>query len=89
MPCKYLDYDEAKYPTCSLEQCASGERFWLRPSPYEGAPTAVQFCKKRGRMNQMLACTRKDRAVCGDYEEANASLEARAGTTNNGGSSDE
>lgn len=69
--CKYLDYDETKYPALTLEKCAGGELFWLRTAPYEGAATAVQYCQKRGRLNEMLACTRKDRAMCGDYEDQN------------------
>lgn len=71
MSCKFLDYRRSQYPTCSLEQCADGTLFWLREAPYPGAPTAVQFCKKRGRLNHILACTCADYAMCSDYKEEN------------------
>ena len=54
-PCKHLDY-ETNFHQCRLvERC--DVRHWYRFGPlYEGAPRNVQFCKKRGRINEILAC---------------------------------
>jgi len=71
--CKFLDY-EGTYPACSLQESADGTKFWLRPAPYAGAPTAVQFCALRGRLNDMLACTSRAKALCSDYEAANGEV---------------
>ena len=59
-PCKHLDYDESSYDTCTLQTAAPhypNVRFWQRNEvPYAGAPRTVQFCKLRGRINEVFAC---------------------------------
>jgi|LGOV01.1.fsa_nt_gb hypothetical protein len=58
-PCKHLDHDPEHYPSCELRTIMYGQsevKYWERKSFYEGQPTKVQFCKKRGRVNEILAC---------------------------------
>jgi len=68
--CKHLDYNVSKYPQCALknlgEEGLPEVRYWDR---YEGGfvkkselerfpdtPIRVQFCKRKGRINEILAC---------------------------------
>lgn len=54
--CRFLDYDEGKYDRCTLIKNADGFWWWEREAPYPGAVTAIQFCQKRGRINQKGNC---------------------------------
>ena len=58
--CKFLDYDEGKYPDCTLMTHPSDDepyRWWHRNIlAYPEAPINVQFCRLRGRINQMARC---------------------------------
>ena len=67
--CKHLDYTEDKFLNCKL--CTiepEGWKYWERMVvPYEGAPVKVQFCKLKGRINEIFACINKDEMMC--YEE--------------------
>ena len=64
-PCKHLDYDEARYPSCRLvADDRTGCRYWIRPSPYEGAATRVQFCRLRGRINDVFSCLNPGERCC-------------------------
>ena len=67
--CIQLDYNEEKYPSCSLEHRSDGVKFWIRPVPLPDCPTHVQFCKLRGRLNHWESCTSKEKAMCSDYKE--------------------
>ena len=57
--CKQLDY-EGKYTNCEIKDCSPhfpDVKYWQRNHPpYEGAPIKVQFCKLRGRINEVFAC---------------------------------
>ena len=58
-PCIHLDY-EPHYHQCDL--CTAAPHFpevkyWKRNVvPFEGAPVKVQFCKLRGRINDIFSC---------------------------------
>ena len=58
-PCVHLDYDP-HYSGCELCTAAPhfpDVRYWKRLNPpYEGAPVKVQFCKLRGRINDIFSC---------------------------------
>ena len=59
--CKYLNYDETRFPDCTLktQESSDGETYhwWHRNVlPYPEAPVKVQFCKLRGRINKMSLC---------------------------------
>lgn len=58
-PCIHLDY-EPHFSGCELCTAAPqfpDVRYWKRNAvPYEGAPVKVQFCKQRGRINEVFAC---------------------------------
>ena len=63
--CEHLDY-EPHYGSCKrqLISCNGGEKLcWKRPSDL------VQFCKKRGRINDPVGCLTQDHAICNDYNE--------------------
>ena len=70
--CKYLDFSE-KYTDAAEKQLigiGNGKVFWMRKLKYDPSqPAMVQFCKKRGRLNNPEACLSLKKAVCGDYEE--------------------
>lgn len=60
-PCVNLDYDEAKYGdqsdlvTVTIADCSV--QYWHRNVvPHETARRNVQFCKKKGRINDFLGC---------------------------------
>ena len=60
IPCKHLDYDEKKYPSCELKTCDPhfpDVKYFERKAPYDSAPTKVQFCGQgRGRINDIFEC---------------------------------
>lgn len=70
-PCKHLDY-ETEYVDCEIVEVPGfgcRVRHWKRNDPpYEGAPVNVQFCKLRGRINDIFSCYNKGERGC--YDEA-------------------
>lgn len=70
--CKQLSYDKEKYgQSCALNLLGGDEKaVWVRKDPpYAGAPTLVQFCNLRGRLNCPTACLCKRDAMCRGYED--------------------
>ena len=70
--CKHLSYDKDKYgQSCALNLLGGIEKaVWDRKDPpYAGAPTLVQFCNLRGRLNSPTACLCKRDSRCSDYVE--------------------
>ncbi len=71
--CKHLDYDEEKYVSCEiveLEGFSCPVKHWKRNNvPYKGAPVNVQFCKSRGRVNDIFSCYNKGEQPCYEPEE--------------------
>ena len=64
--CKYLDFSRDYRAQKQIINTIAGPKvFWLR----NGDPSMVQFCFKRGRLNDPLACTSKEEARCRLYEE--------------------
>ena len=67
--CKHLDYD-GNYTDCKLIEGPNGWKWWERGevwTTYDGAPKRVQFCKLRGRINEIFACINPGEMPC--YEE--------------------
>lgn len=63
-PCKHLDY-ETEFIGCELQVMSDGVKFWQRQDiPYEGAPINVQFCKLRGRVNNIWSCYQNSNMGC-------------------------
>jgi len=58
IPCKHLDYDEGAYDAKLMTPPDFPDvKYWYRPNvPYDDAPRKVQFCKLRGRINDIFAC---------------------------------
>lgn len=65
--CKFLDFEAGKYTPCSRNAVGGKETHlcWHRHTHSD----LVQFCEKRGRLNDPMACIGKDRARCDLYEE--------------------
>jgi hypothetical protein len=58
-PCKHLDYSAnySQCKLCELDGFSCKVKYWERLNiPYKGAPIKVQFCKKRGRINDIFSC---------------------------------
>lgn len=76
--CEHLDF-EPKYAGCKRQMLGQisgdGKLFWMRPNYGMDNPTMVQFCKKRGRLNNPESCLKKENAVCSDYKEFNHVIE--------------
>lgn len=59
-PCKNLDYEQ-HYDDCTICDCKPhypDVRYWHRGEKWTagGNPENVQFCKLRGRINEIFAC---------------------------------
>ena len=67
--CKNLDY-ESEFLDCELVESQEGWKWWVRKSvPYEGAPTKVQFCKQRGRINGIFICINPGEMPCFEAQQ--------------------
>jgi len=65
--CKYLDF-HTDYFKCEKFLMDCGSVFWLRDVSYDPTlPSTVQFCSKRGRLNELHACLCKENKRCSDY----------------------
>ncbi len=74
IPCKNLDHTEGKYDDCTLETCTPHfpeVKFWRRgPRWTDNGPgrepnqSQVQFCKLRGRINDIFDCYQKSEMPC-------------------------
>jgi len=72
--CEHLDF-EPKYAGCKRQMLGNGKLFWMRPDYGTDNPRMVQFCKKRGRLNNPESCTKEGNAQCSDYKEFNHVIE--------------
>ena len=61
--CKHLRFDDGFL--AKKQVLGSGKVFWMR----DVHPSMVQFCGRRGRINNPEACTDKKHAWCSCYEE--------------------
>ncbi len=66
--CKHLDF--ADEYTAKKQVLHNGKVFWLRDVAYNPLlPAEVQFCTKRGRLNNPEACLTYLSRHCDDYAE--------------------
>jgi len=66
--CKHLDFSD-NY-TAKKQVMGNGKVFWLRDVSFDPTlPAMVQFCSKRGRLNNPEQCTTETHAACSDYED--------------------
>ena len=68
-PCKYLDHEEGKYIDCEivdLDDFSCPVKYWKRGKAWTdgGNPEKVQFCKQRGRINEIFACYNPNEMSC-------------------------
>lgn len=65
--CKHLDY-ETNYADCQIRIIEpEGWKYWERGErwlDYEEAPKYVQFCKLRGRINDIFSCINPSERSC-------------------------
>jgi len=68
--CEHLDFSD-NYAANKEPIGIKGETklCWDRPVIDESYPRLVQFCKKRGRMNNPECCTSEETKMCSDYNE--------------------
>jgi len=65
--CKHLLYDENNLGNnCTIARLGNENAVWERAGC---DPKLVQFCKLRGRLNDMDACTSAKLARCGEFED--------------------
>ena len=78
-PCKHLDYNEATYPGCTiveLEGFSCPVKHWRRDMEIElesGNPVNVQFCKLRGRINDIFSCYNIGERSCHETDQEQSS----------------
>ena len=66
--CKHLDFTDSY--TAKKQVLGNGKVFWLRDVSYDPTlPAMVQFCSKRGRLNNPQQCTTQAFAACPEYED--------------------
>ena len=64
--CKHLDY-ETNYEDCTIVTIEpEGWKYWERGERWtaQGEKKDVQFCKKRGRINEIFACINPGEMSC-------------------------
>lgn len=66
--CKHLDY-ETKFINCELQTTPEGWKWWTRRNTYPGARVNVQFCKLRGRINDVFSCINPNERDCFEAQE--------------------
>ncbi len=74
-PCKHLDYDSTYGRNCEIVEVhgfSCRVRHWRRNDPvyYEGQPVNVQFCKLRGRINDIFSCYNPGELSCYEPERS-------------------
>ena len=64
--CKHLDYINIKDGFCKLITTPEGWRWWEVQSvqSVQDAPTKVQYCKLKGRINGIFQCINKGEKSC-------------------------
>ena len=68
--CKYLDFSDNYTAEKNLIQVEGEMKVcWNRPVIDDSFPQLVQFCKKRGRMNNPEMCVCVENQQCQDYED--------------------
>ena len=68
--CIHLDFSDNYVAEKELiENCGETKVCWDRPVIDESYPKLVQFCKKRGRLNNPESCLCEEYKLCNDYEE--------------------
>jgi len=73
--CKHLDYGD-NFTNCTKENFSGILVAWMRHDIRNlEAPKVVQFCKLRGRLNQLAACIGKCNAQCALYDEVEHAIE--------------
>jgi hypothetical protein len=70
--CKYLDHDESHYNQCKLKALPYNLGVYFERGEIwteGGNPKNVQFCSKRGRLTDKVACLEGAGGECSCYDE--------------------
>ena len=70
--CKYLDHDESHFTGCRLKALHNFGVYFERSDVWTDGgknPRDVQFCSKRGRLNDKIACLEGAGGECDLYDE--------------------
>lgn len=63
--CRHLDHEEAKYPSCDLVAVPGMDvKYWFRREVGSDLPQKVQFCRLRGRINDVFSCYNEGERSC-------------------------
>lgn len=75
--CKYLDHTAGRYIECKLKSLHNMAVYWERGEIWTdgGKPKNVQFCSKRGRLNDKVACLEGCGGECSEYDEEERTVE--------------
>jgi hypothetical protein len=68
--CEHLDFDDNYTAKKELiGNYGTTKVCWDRPVIDDSYPRLVQFCKKRGRLNNPECCLREADKMCSDYKD--------------------
>jgi len=76
--CKYLDHTKGHFTACELKDLHNFGVYWERGAVWTDSgknPRDVQFCSKRGRLNDKTACLEGTGGECSCYDEAERTVE--------------
>ena len=76
--CKYLSHNEKNYTGCKLKRLGSFGVYFERNETWTDGgknPREVQFCSKRGRLNDKIACLAGAGGECNCYDEEERTIE--------------
>ena len=69
--CEHLDFsDNYSAKKEAIKSDGVDKVCWVRPVIDNTYPSLVQFCKKRGRLNNPESCLCEHNKKCSDYKEA-------------------
>jgi len=75
--CKFLNHTKGQYTDCTLKEYKGAFAYWERSETWTDGgknPRDVQFCTKRGRLNNKTACI-EGGGCCSDYINEERTLE--------------
>lgn len=72
LACEHLDFSDSYSAKKDAINTKFGTKIcWNRPVIDSTYPSLVQFCKKRGRLNNPESCLCESNKMCSDYNDFN------------------
>lgn len=70
--CEFLDFEDNYTAKKEIINHNNSKKIcWNRPTIDNSYPSLVQFCKKRGRLNNPTSCLCNKDKACNDYKDFN------------------